>query len=105
MASLSGPISGGRHGWAFGRPLTDLTQHGYLEEQFFVEGEATKYGLAPGTERGRDGKWQAEPAGTAPFKTRIIVYRPADPRSSTAPSSSRPPCTSAPSLSRCKTTT
>ena len=31
-------------------------------------------------EWGRDGTWQAEPKGNVPFKTRFLVYRPADPK-------------------------
>jgi hypothetical protein len=33
----------------------------------------------PGTGATRDGRWQAEPAETAPFKTRFLVVRPVDP--------------------------
>ena len=77
--NVTGPISGGAHGWAFGRPLIDLADHGYDEDEWFLEGEATRYRPVPGTELGFDGRWRAEPAGTTPFKTRIIVYRPADP--------------------------
>ena len=76
---VTGPITGGTHGWAFGRPMIDLARHGYREDEWFLEGEATTYRPAPGTELGFDGRWQAEPAGTAPFKTRVIVYRPSDP--------------------------
>jgi hypothetical protein len=76
---IQGPIEGGAHGWAFGRPLFDLAAHGYVEAEYFLDGEATTYRREPGTEWGRDGRWMAEAAGRAPFKTRILVYRPADP--------------------------
>lgn len=79
MAKISGPITGGKHGWAFARPLIDLKAKGYVEEEFFLEGEATTYAQTPGTEWGRDGKWKVEPKGKIPFKTRLLVYRPADP--------------------------
>ncbi len=39
----------------------------------------TRTGRSPGTEWGRDGHWSAEPNGTVPFTTRLLVYRPADP--------------------------
>ncbi len=77
---IQGPISGGKHGWAFGRPLFDLATRGYIEEEFFLAGEATTYRQVEGTEWGRDGLWQVEPQGKMPFKTRFLVYRPADPK-------------------------
>ena len=77
--TVEGPVTGGDHGWPFGRPLFDLADHGYVEEEFFLAGEATTYRQVPGSEWGRDGHWQAEPTGSVPFRTRILVYRPADP--------------------------
>lgn len=76
---IEGPVTRGTHGWAFNRPLTDLKTMGYVEEEFFLSGEATTFALAGGSEMSRDGKWTAEPAGKVPFKTRMLVYRPADP--------------------------
>jgi Alpha/beta hydrolase domain len=76
---IEGPVTGGKHGWAFARPLGDLAAKGYVEEEFFLSGEATTYAQAPGSELGRAGKWRATPKGNAPFKTRFLVYRPADP--------------------------
>lgn len=76
---IQGPVTGGRHGWAFNRPLIDLTEKGYVEAEFFLTGEATTYALAPGAEFSRDGKWRAQPKGKVPFKTRFLVYRPGDP--------------------------
>ena len=77
--TVEGPITGGDHGWPFGRPLFDLAERGYVDEEFFLSGDATTYRQAPGTEWGRDGHWSAEPNGTVPFTTRLLVYRPADP--------------------------
>ena len=76
---VTGPITGGARGWAFGEPLADLADAGYRVEELLMEGEATRYRAAPGTELGDDGHWGAEPAGTAPYRTRLLVYRPADP--------------------------
>ena len=76
---VEGPITGGVHGWPFARPLFDLSEHGYVEEEFFLTGDATTYRQAPGSEWGRDGRWTPEPSGLVPFRTRILVYRPADP--------------------------
>ena len=77
---IHGPVTGGDHGWAFGRPLVDLGEHGYLEEEFFLSGDATTYRQVEGTGWGRDGQWHAEPKGALPFTTRMLVYRPADPQ-------------------------
>ena len=79
LPSVTGPIAGGTKGRPFGGPLLDLGRLGYREEEYFIEGTATRYRPAPGTELGRDGRWQVEPAGTAPYKTRFVVYRPSDP--------------------------
>ena len=76
--SLTGPVTGGRHGWAFGGSILDLASYGYCEEEFFLEGMAERYRPVGGSELGRDGRWQVEPVETQPFKTRLIVYRPID---------------------------
>jgi hypothetical protein len=75
---IEGPITGGARGWPFGRPLFDLSTRGYVEAEYFLTGEATTYRQDPKTEWGRDGRWRAEVAGRTPFKTRLLVYRPAD---------------------------
>jgi hypothetical protein len=77
VSNLSGPITGGK-GWPFGLPTTDLAAVGYRADEYFLTGEAVRYGPAAGTELGRDGRWQVEPVGSAPFKTRLVVLRPVD---------------------------
>ena len=79
QATITGPVTGGARGWAFGAPVFDLAGHGYREDEFFLEGQATRYAAAPGTELGFDGHWQVEPVESAPFKTRLVVLRPVDP--------------------------
>jgi hypothetical protein len=76
---ISGPVKGGMRGWPFGRPMVDFTAHGYREEEYFLGGTATSYRARPGTQLGADGRWQAQPGGSAPYKTRLVVYRPEDP--------------------------
>jgi hypothetical protein len=76
---VTGPIDGGQFGWPFGASMLDTTALGYREDEFFIEGTATKYRQVDGSEWGRDGHWQAEPAGSAPYKTRLLIYRPVDP--------------------------
>jgi hypothetical protein len=77
---IEGPITGGKHGWFFGRPLFDLKAHGYVEAEYFLTGTATTWRQVPDTAWGRDGHWQVEPKASVPYKTRILVYRPADPK-------------------------
>src|SRR3954466_11901265 len=76
---IQGPVTGGTRGWPFGRPLFDLKAHGYVDEEFFLSGNATTFRQVAGTEWGRDGRWQAAARESVPFKTRLLVYRPAYP--------------------------
>ncbi|MGO9856053.1 MAG: alpha/beta hydrolase domain-containing protein [Acidimicrobiales bacterium] len=76
---LTGPVTGGSHGWAFAGPVADLAAHGYRQDEFFLEGVATRYGPSSGSELAWDGRWEVEPRGSAPYKTRIVVVRPEDP--------------------------
>jgi hypothetical protein len=76
---VTGPVVGGRHGRPFGSSLLDVASYGYLEEEYFIEGSACRYVPTAGCVPGHDGRWDAEPGGGAPYKTRMIVYRPADP--------------------------
>jgi hypothetical protein len=77
MAKITGPISGGIHGWPFGGFFGDIGARAYLEEEYFFEGTAKRF--KPVGTHGNDGKWSVEAAGEAPFKTRILVKRPKDP--------------------------
>jgi hypothetical protein len=76
---VSGPVTGGSKGWGFGGPVLDLAAVGYRQEEYFIEGEAARYGPVPGAELGWDGRWQVEPVETMPYKTRMAVVRPEEP--------------------------
>jgi hypothetical protein len=78
MATLTGPVTGGDHGWAFGAAAFDLGAYGYVEEEYFFEGAAARYRHA-GNGRSFDGRWTVEVAERAPFKSRMLIRRPADP--------------------------
>jgi hypothetical protein len=54
----------------------DLAPLGYSTQEFFVSGTASSYALAGAPTP--DGRWQAAPAETAPYVTRIVVVRPTD---------------------------
>jgi len=77
MSTITGPISGGAHGWSFGGYFGDIGLRGYLEEEFFLAGTAKRY--RPDGMHGNDGRWAVEAAGEGAFKTRILVKRPRDP--------------------------
>jgi hypothetical protein len=76
---VSGPVTGGSKGWAFGGTIADLEAAGYRQDEYFIEGEAVRYGPVPGTELVWDGRWRVQPVETLPYKTRMVVVRPADP--------------------------
>ena len=54
----------------------DITDLGYVAEEFFVSGTAESY--AAEGELGSDGRWSVAPSGTADYTTRMVVLRPAD---------------------------
>jgi hypothetical protein len=43
---IHGPITGGDHGWAFGRPLLDLAEHGYVDRVGWPEVTSASLALA-----------------------------------------------------------
>jgi len=53
----------------------DFTEVGFVQEEFFLSGTASAFTNLGTLES--DGKWEAEPAETAQYKTRVVVYRPA----------------------------
>jgi len=75
--SVEGPIEGGEYGVPY-NPMPEglAEEYGYLEQEWFVSGEATAY--APVGGLAADGRWEVAPAETAPYTTRILVRRPAD---------------------------
>jgi hypothetical protein len=77
-ATVTGPVTGGAHGWPFGSPGAELGVFGYREDEFFLQGIASAYRPRAGTGLTFDGRWDVEPASTSPYTTRIVVYRPID---------------------------
>lgn len=81
VAQVTGPIPVSESSYPFLATDIDLEKYGYVEEEFFLEGEAYRYDTSGGidetatpiTEGG------ANNDGLYPFKTRIVVRRPADP--------------------------
>ncbi len=77
-ATLSGPITGGKGISLISGVNIDLAKAGYAEDEYFASGTATSYtSVGPRT---RDGRWSIKPSATAPYRTRIIVRKPRDPK-------------------------
>jgi hypothetical protein len=72
-------MTGGKHGWPFGAAAFDLAALGCVEEEYFFAGEAARFRHAAGTARSFDGKWSVERTDGAPFQSRMLIRRPADP--------------------------
>jgi hypothetical protein len=74
--TVSGPITGGLKGHAFNAAPFDLRRVGYVEQEYFFAGTATAYDASP------VGLAPAGPGAPppAPYRTRMIVRRPVDPR-------------------------
>lgn len=73
---VSGPVTGGRFNRPFGAFLGDLAEMDYVEEEYFLSGDAERY--QPAGALGPDGKWKLDLAGTSPYRTRLVVRRPRD---------------------------
>lgn len=77
---ISGPVHGGQRGVPFDISQLDLPALGYAEDEYFLSGIATCYRRLDGDAARWDvARWDVAPKGTAPFRTRMLVRRPADP--------------------------
>jgi hypothetical protein len=75
--TVTGPVEDGTQDGPWGALSDELAdRYGYVEEEYFLEGDATSY--RPEGELGEDGQWTVRPADTARYRTRILVRRPAD---------------------------
>src|SRR5262252_3438683 len=77
--TVTGPVSStgtpgnSAHDYVFFSSNHDLALHGYIEEEFFIQGTSNRYNTS------------AQNTGTIaesdhPYKTRVVVRRPADPK-------------------------
>ena len=75
-ATITGPTTGGERGAPFS--AVEVSELGYVSEEFFIEGVANAYELVEGAHT-PDGKWSSRRSDkTAPFKTRMLVVRPSE---------------------------
>lgn len=76
VPAVEGPIDTGNGKIVLVPPGLDVGPFGYVEEEFFISGDATSYTSdAPLT---GDGLWTARPDASMPYTTRVIVRRPTD---------------------------
>ncbi len=75
-ATLTGPITTGHVVEPLSAQPVGLAARGYVEQEFFASGTATAF---RSTSTPSNGDWSITPTTTAPYETRIIVRRPADP--------------------------
>ena len=74
IPTVEGPVSGGSGEPFIAATTFDLAEVGYTQSEYFVSGTASAYtNVGP---LGSDGLWTVAPGETAPYKTRILVYRP-----------------------------
>lgn len=69
-------LEGGDGPFVAAAATPDLDALGYVEEEYAASGTATSY--APEGELGGDGRWTLRPDASAPYRTRVLVRRPAD---------------------------
>jgi hypothetical protein len=72
--TVSGPVTAG-NGVNLIQP--DLSSAGYVNEEYFIEGTAANY--QPVGTLTSNGRWKAKATDEAAYKTRIVVWKPADP--------------------------
>ncbi len=77
--TVSGPVTGGS-GAILPPNLNefDLAQVGYQQSEFFLTGTADAY--TPNAALTTDGKWTVTAGTPAAYTTRVVVYRPSDPK-------------------------
>jgi hypothetical protein len=74
---VTGPVSGGLGVIQLEGTTFPMSSVGYSQSEYFLSGTATSY--APEAPLTSSGEWQVGPATTAPYATRIVVDRPANP--------------------------
>jgi hypothetical protein len=68
-------LAGGKGTFLASAVPAETAAVGYLEREFAASGTATSYQAAGPLDAA--GRWAFEPAGTAPFRTRVVTRRPA----------------------------
>ena len=79
-ALVQGPITGGTRGRPFAASTRDIEKLGYEEEEYLLSGTAAGFHDLDDSFSRRDGLWTVEPAAQSEYCTRLLVYRPKDPK-------------------------
>ena len=74
---VTGPVAGGNGAIVLQGTSFDLGSVGYAQAEFFLSGTASSY--TPAEPLASGGRWRVTPASTAPYTSRMVVYRPANP--------------------------
>src|SRR4051812_23972381 len=75
--TVLGPIHGGTQGHPFAAMPHEPRMGGYVESEYFVKGSAVAYDASPVALA--SARPAPPPPGKAPYETRMLVRRPADP--------------------------
>ena len=76
--TVQGPITPSSGISLLASTLFPLSQVGYEQSEYFLSGTATSY--TSSSPLSGNGRWKVTRSATAPYKTRIVVYRPIDPK-------------------------
>jgi hypothetical protein len=76
--TVQGPIAPSSGISFLGSTLFPPSEVGYEQSEFFLSGTATSYTSA--TPLASSGRWNVKAATSAPYKTRVVVYRPINPK-------------------------
>ncbi len=76
-ADLAHEITGGNGAFMGSASPSNLHQDGYVEHEYVAAGTASSYRATSALSH--DGRWTFVPDVSAPYRTRIVVRRPADP--------------------------
>jgi hypothetical protein len=76
-ATFTGPLTVGHVLEPITALPTNLDAHDYVEQEFSAAGTAHAFRA---TSAPADGRWSVAPTTSAPYRTRILVRRPADPK-------------------------
>lgn len=75
-AQLSSELTGGNGVFIGSAIPVDLERAGYVQHEYAASGTATSY--TPTGPLSGDGMWSFQPGASAPYRTRVLVRRPAD---------------------------
>jgi hypothetical protein len=76
-ADLAEELTGGNGPFVGSASPPNLQEHDYVQAEYVAAGTAVSYRAPNG--QAQDGRWSFEPDGSAAYRTRVLVRRPANP--------------------------